>query len=439
MIENYISTRITKSQIKSSALTSALFFLFLLFLKPSVPDSLAYFGLSSALSPTTWNVIATAIAFVLMAIYFKNIGLDLFGGLILLFFAVIALATMSNMGDLTFWTTENLPCIALCLFTAVLWKRNAENLLKGAMAASVFFLLINLFFFFAEGNSPTIASTDAFFYGYRNITFRIAIPAFTCSLLLDSKERRKPSVRSWIIFALSVFEMLVAYSATSICGILIMGAIVALSRFRVSRHIFNGITGLTLYVVAFVSVVVFRVQNYFGFIFEGILGRSVTFTGRTLIWDEAFRLLDGVHWLKGFGESYIWNALTVDDQIFMHAHNEMLHIIMLGGLPALAVFATVLGLVAYLLYSRRDAFGASCLSAALFTYLVIGISEVTLFPSSFFILAVMYYSCRYNLQPDSVNLTHKNAAHARHARLCYDQPFPRSSRQEPDYNTKGRG
>lgn len=139
MIENYISTRITKSQIKSSALTSALFFLFLLFLKPSVPDSLAYFGLSSALSPTTWNVIATAIAFVLMAIYFKNIGLDLFGGLILLFFAVIALATMSNMGDLTFWTTENLPCIALCFFTAVLWKRNAENLLKGAMAASVFF------------------------------------------------------------------------------------------------------------------------------------------------------------------------------------------------------------------------------------------------------------------------------------------------------------
>ena len=111
----------------------------------------------------------------------------------------------------------------------------------------------------------------------------------------------------------------------------------------------------------------------------------------------------------------------------MHAHNEFLHVFMLGGVVGAAVFVTILVLVAWHLFRYRASFGAACLSATLFAYLVIGLAETTLFPSSFFLLAVMYYYCRYrccikesrSTVPFVCYKTERRRHRGRHARTCF--------------------
>lgn len=410
----------------SWAFSAFTFFILLFFLKPNVPETLEYFGLSSPVSLVTWQVLLVALSCGLMAFYFRVVGLDLFGGLVLALFVIIALATISNRGDMTSWILDSFPCMALALFVGASWKTgHAEQLLKGAMLASTFYLAANLVLFLLGGQLFSADPVNDLFYGYRNITFRIAIPAFSCSLVLDSMHRDRPSVRSWFIFALSLAEMLVAYSATSVCGMVVMGILVLLSRFGRLRSFFNGLTGLCFYLVAFLGIVVFRVQDYAAPIIENVLGRSATLTGRTFIWDEVFRLLDGVHWIKGYGESYIWNALVVNNELFMHAHNEFLHVFMLGGVAGAAVFVALVALVARQLFRCRRSFGGACLSATLFAYLVIGLAEITLFPGAFFLLAAMYYYCRYGFCADrpgtAITIPYSRmtsrGSHGRHARI----------------------
>lgn len=412
----------------SWAFAAFTFFILLFFLKPNAPETLEYFGLNSPVSLVTWQVLLVALSCGLMAFYFRVVGLDLFGGLVLALFVIIALATISNRGDMTSWVFDSFPCMALALFVGASWKTGrVEQLLKGAMLASTFYLIANLVLLLLGGQLFSADPVTDLFYGYRNITFRVAIPAFSCSLVLDSMHRDGPSVRSWLIFAVSLAEMLIAYSATSVCGMAVMGVLVFSSRFGRLRRFFNGLTGLCFYAAAFLGIVVFRVQDYAAPVIENVLGRSVTLTGRTFIWDEVFQLLDGIHLVKGYGQSYIWNALVVNNEAFMHAHNEFLHVFMLGGVVGAAVFVTILVLVAWHLFRYRASFGAACLSATLFAYLVIGLAETTLFPSSFFLLAVMYYYCRYrccikesrSTVPFVCYKTERRRHRGRHARTCF--------------------
>ena len=67
----------------SWAFSAFTFFILLFFLKPNVPETLEYFGLSSPVSLVTWQVLLVALSCGLMAFYFRVVGLDLFGGLVL--------------------------------------------------------------------------------------------------------------------------------------------------------------------------------------------------------------------------------------------------------------------------------------------------------------------------------------------------------------------
>ena len=98
------------------------FCILLFFLKPNVPETLGYFGLDSPVSLVTWQILLIALSCSLMAFYFRIVGLDLFGGLVLALFVIIALATISNRGDMTSWIFDSVPCMALALFVGASWK-----------------------------------------------------------------------------------------------------------------------------------------------------------------------------------------------------------------------------------------------------------------------------------------------------------------------------
>lgn len=392
-----------KQPISTPVVTGLVFLMLLPLFKPNITQTFEYLHIPSPFSPTTYSLIILVISIVLALFYFQAVGLDLFGGLMIAFFSITALATVANKGDLTFWSAENLPCLGLALGVYALWRQYSRQILRGAMFACSFYLALNLVFLVVDYLSSS-GSENYLFYGYRNVTFRIAIPALACSLLFDSAQGSRPSARTLIIFLVGLLEMLIGYSATSLCAFIIMALIVGASCSSRIRPYLNGVTALVFYAISFIGIIVLRIQDHLGFIIEGVLGRSTSLTGRTYIWDEVFNLLDSVHFIKGYGASYIWNSIVVDGTPFMHAHNELLHIVMVGGVLAALAWGAILAVVACCLYRNRSNFGASVLSATLFAYCIIGLAEITFFTSTFFMLAIMYSYCR---DPDCLKKEHR--------------------------------
>lgn len=378
-------------KLRSWLLTAVLAIAFALFLKEDTRATLAFFGLPGLLSSTTWQAVVALVAMLFLFVYAKRVGLDLFGGLILCFGAFALCSTIYNQGNASVLAIKLLPCIASTLIVAALAKDYSRNLLQAMFLASIFYVLCNLIFLLQRPDLIGFDTTESLFFSYRNSTFRVTIPAFTCSLLLDNMDGRKISFRTVTVYGLGLLELLVGYSATAVLAFVFMGLGVLVSLWKRLRKCINGMVAIALYILFFVVLVIFRFQNSFSFLIEQILGRSLTFTGRTYIWDQALALLQGKTLLFGYGSNYLQEGIRVDWQLFQHAHNEILNILMLGGLCSLAVLSAAVLLAGVRLYKMRASFSTACISASGFAIALISLVEATTYPMSFFLLAFAWY------------------------------------------------
>ena len=70
----------------------------------------------------------------------------------------------------------------------------------------------------------------------------------------------------------------------------------------------------------FYGIVLLRLQNIFSFIIQNILGKDLTFTGRTRIWDNAIEFIKA-RFIIGYGkETGAVIASKLGDIKFTHAH-----------------------------------------------------------------------------------------------------------------------
>lgn len=386
---------------KSWLLTGCVALVFALMLKPDAPVTLAFFGLPPLFSQSTWNVIIVALALVGLLVYMRKVGLDVFGGCAVGFVAIIFLSTMYNNGDLALWATQLLPCLFAVLIVAALAREYGRNLLQGMFIAASFYLVCNLVFLLRQSEIISFNAMDDLFTGYRNGTFHTAIPAFGCSILLDARSGKRFSIRSLTVYLLALFEMIVGYSATSVCAFAFLGFIVFLVQFRRVRSLLNGAVLASTYIALFMGLVILRVQDGLGFFIEGVLGRSLTFTGRTAIWDRALELLTGNALVAGYGMPYNLTVMTSGGERAFYAHNDFLHIGLLGGVGALAIIVVLIVLAARGLFLCRREIGAAYVSAILFAFAIIGLMESVLCVGAAFFLAVAYYE---NANADSVEI-----------------------------------
>lgn len=65
---------------------------------------------------------------------------------------------------------------------------------------------------------------------------------------------------------------------------------------------------MAIVVVVGISIVIFRIQYIFSFIIENILGKTLTLSSRTIIWDKALALIgketDYRLWSRNVGNCY---------------------------------------------------------------------------------------------------------------------------------------
>ena len=213
-----------------------------------------------------------------------------------------------------------------------------------------------------------------------------AIP--TCAvLLIDVHNRKNFEKKLFAVFiVLNAFCMLfIIDSSTSKVGAIVLIGLLLCD--RVAKRI-SPRALVSIFLVAFILVIFFRITNYFSYIIVDVLKESITLHKRTYAWDYAIELIQKSP-ILGYGyieKKYQYSIIyKYSGCWFAHPHNELLRIYLLGGIVNVIAVIGLMYYTASVLKKYYEEKSVRILSYALFAMLIMSIVE-TCFSSYFYLL-----------------------------------------------------
>lgn len=303
------------------------------------------------------------------------------------FNCVVLLSTVLCDGSLKVWWEAWLPCCTAVILAAGMGKSGFLQLLYAVFGFTFVLSGVNAASMLLYPGG--MVDVSVYFLENRNAVFSLIFPCLGGSLLIDCMRGVVVSARSCISFILSLTQVLLGGSATSLIALIVFsGSVLLILLLQRSRGILTGWTFVSASLVASFLIVVLRVHHCLGFIVSGLLGKSLTLSGRDQVWDKVFSLIGGDHFIFGGGAT-AYSDLVVGNTQYYHAHNAYLQALFIGGLVGFALFLGMLFSYSHKQYRLRY-HAVSALSGAIIGgYLVVAISETMLGPSFFLMLSIL--------------------------------------------------
>ena len=320
-------------------------------------------------------------AAVILIISLRSLKLSKVGILILLFCSILSVNTLINKGDIPTLINEVLPIFSLVLLTEYYLRNNFKLYIKTFLFLFEILVVINFItmILHPEGLYTTslytlnlqivTGYTENWFLGYRNIHILIILPTLVFSFLYSYMDGEKIKLRTKLLIIISTISVLMGMSATTIIGTSIFLILVLFKDYFIRFTKMNIKTFIIIVVTMFLGIVIFRVQNFLTFFITGIFDRSMTFTGRTYIWDNVMESIKNSP-LFGYGiEHRVDRVLRATRVVAYHAHNAFLEILFRGGIVLLTSFSLIIFNSAKSLLMEKNNL-TWLLSVTIFTYLM---------------------------------------------------------------------
>lgn len=297
-----------------------------------------------------FKIMVIAVLGVWFVYFYQKVSLFFVG---IVFFEVWrVLATIYCGGDYTSLFLTILNALAICLVVEMGLKTDPDALLDGASFTLGLFVLINFatIILFPQGMYEFNNYTQNYFLGYRNNSIMLFFPAIIFSIVRSLRKYNKLTLSSFVITAVSFATVIIAFSATSVIGMTVFTLFLLLALINKMPKFLNIITYLAINITYFFGVIILRLQEAFAFIIVDMLGRDLTFTGRTKIWDSA---------LAAFAKSPVFGVGEIESQASRdligatHAHNYYLDLLYKSGLPGFLIFFAILIICGMALYRNR--------------------------------------------------------------------------------------
>ncbi|MCL2386753.1 MAG: O-antigen ligase family protein, partial [Defluviitaleaceae bacterium] len=210
-----------------------------------------------------------------------------------------------------------------------------------------------------------------YFFGHRNSITPVAILLLTICAIYYHIQKKRLSLWMLIVVTSTILGMLFIWSATGVAVMFIFILLILFINNGVLFKFMNFAAFAPITIGSFFFVVVFRLQEHISFLIEQILDRSLTFTGRTIIWDFSIMMISqapflgyGVRqssdptWL-GWSSTYLW-----------FSHNGVLEILLRGGFIGLITYIVLVVYVIVSLLKHRANPIAALLSAGIFAFFI---------------------------------------------------------------------
>lgn len=239
------------------------------------------------------------------------------------------------------------------------------------------------------------ATNPLFFLGIDNALASQLIPFIFLATLkwaMNVKDKRQRNNLKLVgSYAIALATLMIAGTAT---GIFVVAVFIIMSihftSIKKSRVPYKLAIGV--YVLFFIIIIVLQSNNFVVGFISGILGRSATFTGRSLLWKMAIdKILENPFLGYGYtaGNINVWGGM-------FSSHNMFLEIFLQGGL-----FSFVLFIAITLLAIKRNMQSPIWLSntvfLAIFCMLLKGLMETSI-PMFYYVIITIAYDAPYLME-----------------------------------------
>lgn len=315
------------------------------------------------------------------------------------FLSLYVVSTALNSANLKGAIAESLHILSTSLFIEFGVKNNARMLAKGALW---FFLIICSLNFlslilYPEGlyseTNLQYTSNLHWILGYKNLHILYIMQLILWGGVYDILTNDKITKISISLILYSLIMAIAANSTTSIVGICILLAFEILLAIRPKTKIINILIFLIIYVLSFVSVIVFRIQERFDGAIYGLTGKHSDLVGRTYIWDSILDLIKRRLFL-GYGKE---TALVRQSKMIRyqasHAHNEVLEIVYRTGLLGSVLLFVLIRESFGPLYEYKESKICKYLTIAIFSIGVMTLTEYYAFQ-----FLIPFFAISYNIK-----------------------------------------
>lgn len=277
------------------------------------------------------------ISIAIIGIYILRFKFNWFTLLLILYCLFGAFSTyMGNYSSLDLYIKTYIPILALVFYIDMGLNYNKFYVLDGINFTFLLFIIINFLtiILFPNGLYDDGLYSNNWFFQYDNTHIFMYIPALMVSYILKEIDEKK---RMIFFIELTIITLCTLYcnSATSLVGLSILWIFLLMKKHFIKSKIFNSSNFFILYMLIFFIIVLFRMQNIFSWLIVDILGKDLTFTKRTILWDNILL------WIKkniliGYGleNSKIFSA-KMGYAAFTHAHNTIFDVLYKYGLLGL--------------------------------------------------------------------------------------------------------
>lgn len=346
-----------------------------------------------------WRIASTIAISILFLLAGKKRG---FSWLAIAVSLSVLISTIINTGIGTSWTLwqwllDWAPLALGAMLMSVAVGQSLTAFLRAVTIVTGIIVVANLAFVLVWPTGIWVQSALEGFtlIGNKNLAVFLVLLGTSSSLVLGLMRDRKAILAACTIYISGLLQCGIYYSATSMTALVLFGLIMLVFRSAKLRAAVNGLSIGIAYVFVFCSIVLFRLQNNLSLLIEGVLGKSLTFTGRTAVWDGVISMTDGEHILFGYGTAPRFH-LEFDNFVYNHPHNDILSVLLSGGIVALVLYLMLVGWALGILYKNRTELLSHIFCAALAGFFAVALME-PLFSIAWGVALGMAYYAPYAL------------------------------------------
>ena len=339
------------------------------------------------------------ISFIFLFIFIKKISLKNFGFYLVFYYILLCISSCLRGVSISYAIKEMIIFVFPILIINSLSKEKFNNCLGTILFAYEILTYINLLTIIAFPNGLYNIGFDRkyYFLGHVNIAIRYILPGSCISLIYSFIKKDKMTIRSYIYIISSIITLLITWPATAIAGYTIFLALISIMiKYKRTSKILNPFNAHIACIITSYLIIVTGIQKKFNKIIVGILHKDLTFTGRTVIWDQAIKtirknILFGYGRLEEESRRLLLNGVS-------STHNQYLNIVFEGGIISLLFFMIMFYILKSKIFLCNNHKIVSVLSSAIISYAVMWMFEPFSYSGTFgmfLIFAITYKSSEY--------------------------------------------
>lgn len=261
-------------------------------------------------------------------------------------------------------------------------------------------IYINLFTEIAFPNGlyrGTMYSAN-WFLGYYNIHTRYFIPALMIAYMYMNYTGKR--ARTYLLTAATILSAMLVWSGGVIVSM--AGMVITYIFFRNKTRLFNYYNYWMIHLVFFVLIIVMKLQNYFRWLIDDVLGKWRSLEGRMLIWQADIELIKR-SFLVGYGIEYDEKRKRYFDWA-LHSHNQLLEVLYDGGIVYFISMIVVIAMAGKRLNRYKNSEIVKVISIAFLGWCIHGLVEPHITPFLMGMFIIAYHSECYISEADERKL-----------------------------------